>query len=202
MSEDGVDRGKRRFLTALTAGVGTVGIVFAATPFVLSMNPSARARAAGAPVDVDISKLELGQMLVVAWRGKPVYIVNRTKAMLAQLPNNTPLLVDPFSKVQSQQPPYAENVYRARKPEILVVLGVCTHLGCAPSKAFTVGVPSGLGANWPGGFFCHCHGSKYDMSGRVFKNVPAPLNLDVPPYMYLTDTLIRIGSDKKKQGAA
>jgi len=200
MNEKGVDRSKRRFLTALTTGVGAVGVVYAATPFVLSMNPSARARAAGAPVEVDISKLELGQMLTVAWRGKPVYIVHRTQAMLDELPNVNPILVDPFSKVKSQQPPYAENLYRSRKPELLVVLGVCTHLGCAPSKAFKVGPASGLGDDWPGGFFCHCHGSKYDMAGRVFKNVPAPMNLDIPRYMYLTDTQLRIGEDK--QGAA
>ncbi|MHB8454336.1 MAG: ubiquinol-cytochrome c reductase iron-sulfur subunit [Acidiferrobacterales bacterium] len=200
MNEKGVDRGKRRFLTALTTGVGAVGVVYAATPFVLSMTPSARARAAGAPVEVDISKVELGQMLTIAWRGKPVYIVHRTQAMLDQLPKNASLLVDPDSKVASQQPPYADNLYRSRKPELLVVLGVCTHLGCAPSKAFQVGPASGFGDDWPGGFFCHCHGSKYDMAGRVFKNVPAPMNLDVPPYMYLTDTMLRIGDDKK--GAA
>ncbi len=200
MNEKGVDRGKRRFLTALTTGVGAVGVVYAATPFVLSMTPSARARAAGAPVDVDISKVELGQMLTIPWRGKPVYIVHRTQAMLDQLPKNASLLVDPDSKVASQQPPYADNLYRSRKPELLVVLGVCTHLGCAPSKAFQVGPAAGFGDDWPGGFFCHCHGSKYDMAGRVFKNVPAPMNLDVPPYMYLTDTMLRIGDDKK--GAA
>ncbi len=201
MSEEGIDRSKRRFLTALTTGVGAVGVVYAATPFVLSMTPSARALAAGAPVEVDISKLELGQMLVVAWRGKPVYIVNRTQAMLDELPKINSILVDPLSKVQSQQPKYADNLWRSIKPEYLVVLGVCTHLGCAPSRVFTVGPASGLGADWPGGFFCHCHGSKYDMAGRVFKNVPAPMNLAVPPYFYLTDTKLRIGEDKKK-GAA
>lgn len=200
MNEKGVDRSKRRFLTALTTGVGAVGVVYAATPFVLSMTPSARARAAGAPVEVDISKLEFGQMLTVAWRGMPVYIVNRTKAMLDELPKVNSMLVDPLSKVQSQQPKYADNIWRSIKPEYLVVLGVCTHLGCAPSEAFTVGPASGLGDDWPGGFFCHCHGSKYDMAGRVFKNVPAPMNLQVPPYFYLTDTVIRIGEDKK--GAA
>lgn len=199
MSE-GVDRDKRRFLTLLTTGVGAIGAGFAATPFVLSMMPSARARAAGAPVEVDISKLEPGQMLTVEWRGKPVWIVRRTKDMLDRLPGLDSILVDPQSKVTDQQPAYAQNVDRSIKPEILVLVGICTHLGCSPLQKFQVGPVSGLGDDWPGGFFCPCHGSKFDLAGRVYKNVPAPRNLPVPPHMYLSDTRILIGEDKK--GAA
>ena len=199
MSE-GVDRDKRRFLTLLTTGVGAVGVGFAATPFVLSMTPSARAKAAGAPVEVDISKIEPGQMLTVEWRGKPVWIVRRTKEMLATLPALDNVVADPKSKNANQQPSYAVNENRSIKPELLVVVGICTHLGCSPSQKFQVGPASGLGDDWTGGFFCPCHGSKFDLAGRVFKNVPAPSNLPVPPHMFLSDTRILIGEDKK--GAA
>jgi ubiquinol-cytochrome c reductase iron-sulfur subunit len=199
MSE-GVDRDKRRFLTLLTSGVGAIGVGFAATPFVLSMTPSARARAAGAPVEVDISKLEPGQMLTVEWRGKPVWIVRRTKDMLATLPANDKLLADPNSKVTDQQPAYAANETRSIKPELLVLVGICTHLGCSPSQKFQVGPASGMSDDWTGGFFCPCHGSKFDLAGRVYKGVPAPTNLPVPPHMFLSDTRILIGEDKK--GAA
>jgi ubiquinol-cytochrome c reductase iron-sulfur subunit len=199
MSE-GVDRDKRRFLTLLTTGVGAIGVGFAATPFVLSMTPSARARAAGAPVEVDISKLEPGQMLTVEWRGKPVWIVRRTKDMLATLPALDQQLADPESKVADQQPAYAANKTRSLKPELLVLVGICTHLGCSPSQKFQVGPASGMGDDWTGGFFCPCHGSKFDLAGRVFKGVPAPTNLPVPPHMFLSDTRILIGEDKK--GAA
>lgn len=199
MSE-GVDRDKRRFLTLLTSGVGAIGVGFAATPFVLSMMPSARARAAGAPVEVDISKLESGQMLTVEWRGKPVWIVRRTKDMLATLPTLDKLLADPESKVVDQQPAYAVNKTRSLKPEFLVLVGICTHLGCSPSQKFQVGPASGMGDDWTGGFFCPCHGSTFDLAGRVFKGVPAPTNLPVPPHMFLSDTRILIGEDKK--GAA
>ena len=200
MSE-GVDRNKRRFLTRLTTGVGAVGVAFAATPFVLSMTPSARAKAAGAPVEVDISKLEPGQMLTVEWRGKPVWIVRRTKDMLSTLPALDKQLADPGSKNVEQQPNYATNENRSIKPELLVVVGICTHLGCSPSQKFQVGPASGLGDDWTGGFFCPCHGSKFDLAGRVFKNVPAPSNLPVPPHMFLSDTRILIGEDKNKKGA-
>ena len=199
MSE-GVDRDKRRFLTLLTTGVGAVGVGFAATPFVLSMTPSARAKAAGAPVEVDISKIEPGQMLTVEWRGKPVWIVRRTKEMLATLPALDNVVADPKSKNANQQPSYAVNENRSIKPELLVVVGICTHLGCSPSQKFQVGPASGMGDDWMGGFFCPCHGSKFDLAGRVFKNVPAPSNLPVPPHMFLSDTRILIGEDKK--GAA
>ena len=192
MSE-GVDRDKRRFLTLLTTGVGAIGVGFAATPFVLSMTPSARARAAGAPVEVDISKLEPGQMMTVEWRGKPVWLVRRTKEMLDTLPALTDQLADPESKNADQQPGYAKNPGRSRKPELLVLVGICTHLGCSPSQKFQVGPASGLGDDWTGGFFCPCHGSKFDLAGRVFKGVPAPTNLVVPPYVYLSDTRVLIG---------
>jgi len=192
MSE-GVDRDKRRFLTLLTTGVGAIGVGFAATPFVLSMTPSSRARAAGAPVEVDISKLEPGQMMTVEWRGKPVWLVRRTKEMLDTLPALTDQLADPESKNADQQPGYAKNTGRSRKPELLVLVGICTHLGCSPSQKFQVGPASGMGDDWTGGFFCPCHGSKFDLAGRVFKGVPAPTNLVVPPYVYLSDTRVLIG---------
>ncbi len=200
MSDEGVDRGRRRFLTAVTSGVGVVGLGFAATPFVLSMTPSARARAAGAPVEVDISKLEPGQMLTIEWRGKPVWIVRRTKEMLAALPGLDPHLADPASAVTEQQPAYARNPQRSIKPETLVLVGICTHLGCSPSQKFQVGPASGLGDDWPGGFFCPCHGSTFDLAGRVYKNVPAPTNLAVPAHTYLSNTRLLIGVDQ--QGAA
>jgi len=196
MSE-GVDRDKRRFLTLLTTGVGAIGVGFAATPFVLSMTPSARARAAGAPVEVDISKLEPGQMMTVEWRGKPVWIVRRTKDMLATLPALDKQLADPESNNADQQPAYAKNPVRSLKPEVLLLVGICTHLGCSPSQKFQVGPASGMGDDWTGGFFCPCHGSKFDLAGRVFKGVPAPSNLPVPPHMFLSDTRILIGEDKK-----
>jgi ubiquinol-cytochrome c reductase iron-sulfur subunit len=197
---DGVDRDKRRFLTLLTTGVGAIGAGFAVTPFVMSMTPSARAKAAGAPVEVDISKLEMGQMMTVEWRGKPVWIVRRTKEMLESLPGLDKTLADPGSKNTDQQPNYAQNKTRSIKPEVLVLVGICTHLGCSPQQKFQVGPASGLGEEWPGGFFCPCHGSKFDLAGRVYKNVPAPSNLPVPPHMFVTDTKILIGEDNK--GAA
>jgi ubiquinol-cytochrome c reductase iron-sulfur subunit len=202
MSEEGVDRGKRRFLTALTTGVGAVGAVFVATPFVLSMTPSARARAAGAPVEVDIGKLEPGLGLTFEWRGKPVWIVKRTAPMLENLKSKslTAHLADPGS-TREQQPFYAKNDTRSIKPEILVLVGICTHLGCSPSKKFDLGAVSGLGDDWPGGFFCPCHGSKFDLAGRVYKDVPAPTNLVVPPHAYMSSTRIIIGVDKI-EGAA
>jgi ubiquinol-cytochrome c reductase iron-sulfur subunit len=200
MSKEAVDPRRRRFLTIATTGIGLVGTGFAATPFVLSMTPSARARAAGAPVEVDISKIEPGQLLTVEWRKKPVWILRRTPEMLQSLTKDSDLLVDPNSTVTSQQPPYAQNETRSIKPEVLVLVGICTHLGCSPDKRLEAGIASGLGANWPGGFFCPCHGSKFDLAGRVFKNVPAPKNLEVPPYMFLSDSRIVIGEHKK--GAA
>jgi len=199
MSEEGVNPRRRRLL-AITSGLGIVGAAFAATPFVLSMMPSARAKAAGAPVEVDISKLEPGQLLTVEWRGKPVWILRRTRAMLKSLTDVEKLLADPKSGVADQQPSYAQNDARSIKPEILVLVGICTHLGCSPDKRLDAGIASGLGDDWLGGFFCPCHGSKFDLAGRVYKNVPAPTNLVVPPHAYLSDRRIIIGADQK--GAA
>ena len=197
MSE-AVNTGRRQFLTAATVATGAIGAVFAIAPFVASWRPSARAKALGAPVEVDIGKLEPGSMVKVEWRGKAIYLVHRTPQMLAQLKDMAPRLRDPDSE-NSEQPAYAKNPERAIKPEYLVLVGVCTHLGCAPLDRFTPGdVTTGV-ADWPGGFFCPCHGSKFDLAGRVFKDVPAPTNLTVPPYRYLSDTRILIGAD---QGSA
>jgi ubiquinol-cytochrome c reductase iron-sulfur subunit len=184
----------------VTTGLGLVGTAFAATPFVLSMTPSARAKAAGAPVEVDIGKLEPGQLLTVEWRGKPVWILKRTPEMLKALSTIDAKLADPKSEVKDQQPDYAANATRSIKPDIMIVVGICTHLGCSPDKRLEAGAVSGLGADWTGGFFCPCHGSLFDLAGRVYKNVPAPTNLPVPPHKYLTDARVVIGEDQK--GAA
>jgi ubiquinol-cytochrome c reductase iron-sulfur subunit len=197
MADSNVDRGKRRFLVAATSVMGGVAGVAVAVPFVMSMNPSARARAAGAPVEVDISKVEPGMMITIEWRGKPVWIVHRTPEMLASLPKIDSEMVDPKSVVK-QQPDYARNEVRSIKPEYLVLVGICTHLGCSPSQKLAAGLDSGMGGDWPGGFFCPCHGSKFDLAGRVFKGVPAPINLEVPPYAYLSDTRLIVGSDSKE----
>jgi ubiquinol-cytochrome c reductase iron-sulfur subunit len=200
MSEEGVNPRRRRLL-AMTSGLGIVGTVAAITPFVLSMLPSARAKAAGAPIEVDISKIEPGQLLTVEWRGKPVWILDRTPEMLKSLSEDTQMLADPDSTVVSKQPLYAKNATRSIKPALLVLVGICTHLGCSPAQRLQAGSASGLGDNWPGGFFCPCHGSKFDLAGRVFTNVPAPINLEVPPYSYLSDTRITIGVGQKEKGA-
>ncbi len=194
MTEE-VDAGRRHFLTVTTVAVGAVGAAFAAVPFLASWKPSARAKALGAPVEVDISKLEPGSMVKVEWRGKAIFIVNRTPQMLAQLEGVEGRLRDPESN-ESDQPEYARNRARAVKPEYLVLVGVCTHLGCAPLEKFTQGDAT-VEAGWPGGFFCPCHGSKFDLSGRVFKDVPAPTNLPVPPYQFVSDTRIVIGTDSR-----
>ena len=192
---DQVDAGRRQFLTTATIATGAVGAAFAITPFLASWQPSARAKALGAPVEVDITKLEPGALVKVEWRGKAVYIVHRTPQMLAQLKDMAPRLRDPDSN-DSEQPQYAKNPSRAIKPEYLVLVGVCTHLGCAPLDRFTPGdVTTGM-HDWPGGFFCPCHGCKFDLAGRVFKDVPAPTNLTVPPYQFLGDTKIQIGADQ------
>ncbi|MDH3354878.1 MAG: ubiquinol-cytochrome c reductase iron-sulfur subunit [Chromatiales bacterium] len=195
MSNEGVDKGRRRFLTATTVAVGAVGAGYVVTPFVLSMNPSARAQAAGAPVEADISKLEPGQMLTVGWRGKPVWIVRRTEENVTDLSSLDGLLTDPSSEMP-QQPEYAKNVTRSIKEEYSVLVGICTHLGCSPTYRPDIGAADLGGDDWKGGFFCPCHGSKFDLAGRVYSGVPAPKNLEVPPYMFLTDSLILIGADK------
>ena len=194
MTDDRPDFVKRRFLRRATVILGGVGAVFVAAPFVLSMNPGARAKAEGGPVEVDIGRLEDGQALTIEWRRKPVWIVQRTAEMLAGLERNDGILADPASRVASQQPPYALNPYRSIKPEILVLVGICTHLGCVPAQHLAPGTASGLGDEWPGGWFCHCHGSKFDFAGRVFKNVPASTNLVVLPYAFLSDTRLLIGA--------
>jgi ubiquinol-cytochrome c reductase iron-sulfur subunit len=196
MSGDNTNSGRRRFLTAATSVVGAVGMGFVLVPFISSMQPSARARAAGAPVRADISKLEPGQMVRVKWRGKPVWLVRRTQKMLEVLPTLDPQLSDPES-LESIQPPYAQNEYRSIKPEFLVTVGICTHLGCSPTYRPDAGAAD-LGADWEGGFFCPCHGSKFDLAGRVYKGVPAPTNLDVPPHTYLSETELLIGEDDEE----
>lgn len=190
---DDVDLSRRHFLGVATAVTGGVGAVFAAVPFLASWKPSARAQALGAPVEVDVGKLDPGGLLKVEWRGKPVWILRRTEAMLASLPALTDALDDPASE-QPQQPDYATNEARSIRPEVLVVVGSCTHLGCSPIERFDI-APADLGADWQGGFYCPCHGSKFDLAGRVYKSVPAPLNLAVPPHRYLSDSMILIGSD-------
>ncbi len=184
---------RRRWLVA-TAGLGGALTLTALTPFVSSLLPSERAKAAGAPVEVEIDKLAAGDMMIVEWRGKPVWILHRTPEMLAALKKAEPFLADPASE-ERQQPDYATNEYRSRKPELLVAIGICTHLGCSPSKAFDAG-DAALGADWPGGFLCPCHGSTFDFAGRVFKNKPAPTNLEIPPHRYLSDSRLIIGSDE------
>ncbi len=196
MTDDNqVDRGKRRFLIATTTALGGVATLASAVPFVASMMPSQRALATGAPVEVDIGKVELGTKLDVEWQGKPVWIVNRTKEMLATLPTLHDKLVDPGSDVP-QQPAYCKNLTRSIKPEYFVAVGICTHLGCSPTFRKEEGATD-LGPDWSGGFFCPCHGSRFDLAGRVFKGVPAPTNLVVPPYRYLSDSKILIGEDPK-----
>jgi len=188
MSSDVVDSNRRRFLTAGTLVVGSVGVAAAAVPFIESWNPSARARTAGAPVQADISKMQPGQQLIVNWRGKPVWVVRRDKKALATLPKVDDDLRDPDSK-ESIQPSYANNEWRSRKPEYLVVVGICTHLGCSPTY-----VPE-ISADFEGGFICPCHGSKFDYAGRVYQGVPAPTNLTIPPYYFVSEGVVLIGED-------
>jgi len=188
------DPGRRRFLTATTAVVGAIGVAAAAVPFIESWEPSARALAGGAPVEADIGKLEEGQMMSFLWRRKPVWVLRRTKEQLAELPKLNDQLKDPMSQEPQQPPnlPHWDPVQRSIKPEYLVLVGICTHLGCVPDYRPTPG-SSELGASWPGGFFCPCHGSRYDLAGRVMQGSPAPLNLPVPPHFYRSETVIRAG---------
>lgn len=195
MSTEGVDKGRRRFLTAATTVVGAVGAGYAVAPFVMSMMPSARAQAAGAPVEADVSKLEPGQLMTVEWRGKPVWIVHRTEQNLKDLPTLDARLLDPKSEAD-QQPAYAKNELRSREDHkaYAVLVGICTHLGCSPTYRPDI-APADLGPEWKGGFFCPCHGSRFDLAGRVFSGVPAPKNLVVPPYKFLSATQILVGED-------
>lgn len=191
-----VDRRRRRVLVTTALVVGGAGLVASGIPFVASMRPSARARAAGAPVQVDISHIEAGQQIVVAWQGKPVWILRRTPEMLRNLRDERliRMLRDPWSEVKSQQPSYITNDVRALRPEYLVVIGICTHLGCSPNFRPDIAPPD-LGPEWLGGYFCPCHGSRFDLAGRVFKDVPAPINLKIPPHRYLRASTVMVGED-------
>ena len=198
MAENELDQGKRRFLlTATTVATGVAATAAAAVPFVASMMPSERAKAAGAPVEVDVSSLEPGQKVIVEWRGKPVWVVRRTPEMLKMVQADEERVADPDSE-RSQQPQYAKNDYRSLKPEYLVVVGICTHLGCSPVDRLAA-QPEPFASDWRGGFYCPCHGSLFDLAGRVYKNKPAPDNLTVPPYRFVGDTKLVIGEDT--QGA-
>ncbi|NMM75661.1 ubiquinol-cytochrome c reductase iron-sulfur subunit [Acidovorax sp. SRB_14] len=198
MSETPIDSSKRTWLIA-SGCAGAVGGVATAVPFVSTFQPSEKAKAAGAAVEVDISALKPGEKVTVEWRGKPVWIVKRTPEQLAELPKLDGQLADPQSKRNPAEftPEYARNEHRSIKPEILVAVGICPHLGCSPSDRFAPGAQTSLPDDWKGGFLCPCHGSTFDMAGRVFKNKPSPDNLEVPPHMYLTDTRLLIGADKK-----
>jgi ubiquinol-cytochrome c reductase iron-sulfur subunit len=198
MSDQQVDQGRRTWV-AIACGAGAVGGVATAVPFVSTFQPSERARAAGAAVEVDISSLKPGEKVTVEWRGKPVWIVKRTPEQLAALPKIDAQLADPKSarKADELTPEYARNEHRSIKPEILVAVGICSHLGCSPSDKFQPGAQPSLPDDWAGGFLCPCHGSTFDMAGRVFKNKPAPDNLEVPPHMYLSENRLLIGEDKK-----
>lgn len=199
MANDGVNTGRRRFLTVTTSVVGGVGAAIAVVPFIRSWEPSARAKTAGAPVLADISTLEEGQMVMFEWRGQPIWIIKRTKPQLDALPTLDSVLRDPKSDNPEQQPAYAKNEHRSIKPDILVVVGICTHLGCAP-KLYAEIKPEPFDADWKGGFFCPCHKSRFDMAGRVFDGVPAPTNLVIPPYKFSGDNEITIGVNP--EGAA
>ena len=193
MTDHHVNNKRRRMLTIATTGVGLVGAAGMTVPFAGSLLPSERAKAAGAPVEVDISKLESGQQITVEWRGKPVWIIKRSKEMLGFLPGMEGILADPDSRAD-QQPEYAQNIYRSIKEDILVLVGICTHLGCSPKYQPQIGAVS-FDDDWKGGFLCACHGSKFDLAGRVYSGVPAPTNLVVPPHQYLSDTVLLIGAD-------
>jgi len=198
VADDGVDPSRRKFLTTATVVTGAVGAAFAAVPFIASWQPSERARALGAPTELDVSKIDPGQMTIVTWRRQPIYVVRRTPEMLAHLKGHDPLLKDPNSD-DSDQPPYTKNAYRSRLPEILVLIGTCTHLGCLPKQRFEA-ASAEMGAYWPGGFFCPCHGSRFDLAGRVFTGSPASVNLRVPPYEFPNPRTLIVGMDEK--GAA
>ena len=199
MSDAALDKSRRNWI-AVTCGAGAVGGIATAVPFVSTFAPSQRAKAAGAPVQADISALPPGQMMTVEWRGKPVWILHRTPEMLASLKKDEGELADPNSERKTYPiPAYAKNEYRSIKPEMLVVVGICPHLGCSPIEKFQPGAQPSLPADWPGGFLCPCHGSTFDLAGRVFKNKPSPDNLEVPPYMFLSDSSIVVGEDKDKK---
>lgn len=193
MIKQGVDNSKRQFLTTTLTVVGAVGTGYIAVPFLAQMQPSTRAKAAGVPVEIDISKIEPGQLIRVAWRGKPVWVLFRTPEVLQILATDTGKLAD-FNSLESNQPTYSQNKFRSIKPEIFIAVGLCTHLGCSPNFRPEI-APNDLGDEWNGGFFCPCHGSGFDLAGRVIKGVPAPTNLDIPPHRYITETRIIIGEE-------
>ncbi|WP_183167555.1 ubiquinol-cytochrome c reductase iron-sulfur subunit [Azomonas macrocytogenes] len=195
MRDDGENAGRRRFLVAATSVMGAVGIAGAAVPFIKSWLPSAKARAAGAPVKIDIGKIAPGQQVVIEWRGQPIFILRRSEQILRNLEKLPSVLADAESRA-SVQPAYVDPGNRSIRPDILVVIGLCTHLGCAPSFR-PESAPADLGSDWLGGYFCPCHGSRYDLAGRVYKRQPAPLNLPVPPYSYESDDVIVIGADQE-----
>jgi ubiquinol-cytochrome c reductase iron-sulfur subunit len=199
-ADDEVDNSRRKFLTTATSAMGAVGAAFVLVPFVASWQPSERARALGAPVEMDLSKLEPGQMAILTWRKQQIYVVHRTPEMLQLLPNHDARLKDPKSE-KSDQPDYTKNAIRALTPEWLVLIGICTHLGCLPKQRFAAGE---LGPDWPGGFFCPCHGSRFDLAGRVFDGSPASVNLRIPPYTIEGNTKLIVGVDasEKNKGAA
>ena len=198
MSNDAMDPGRRTWI-GIACGAGAIGTVATAVPFVSSFAPSERAKAAGAAVEVDISGLKVGEMVTVEWRGQPVWILKRSPEQIASLKATDALLADPQSKRNQGEltPEYARNEYRSRKPELLVAVGICSHLGCSPTAKLQPGAQPSLPDDWQGGFFCPCHGSTFDLAGRVFKNKPAPDNLQVPPHMYLSDSKLLIGEDKQ-----
>lgn len=196
MSQDGVNKSRRTLLVGTTTALGAVGAGFVAVPFVKSWNPSERAKAAGAPAKVDVSKLESGAMIVVEWRGKPVFVTRRTEETLGLLESLNPKLKDPDNGNKEQQPAYADNLYRSRDPELSVILGVCTHLGCAPTY-FPEVKPETFDNDWKGGYYCPCHGSRFDLSGRVYNGSPAADNLVIPPYSYESDNVVIIGVDEE-----
>lgn len=200
MAEQGVNHGRRRFLTATTAVVGGVGGVFAAVPFIKAWQPSARAQSAGAPVIADISKLEVGARVIQQWRGQPVWIVRRTPEVVQTLSSLDEQLRDPGSENLDQQPEYARNATRSRRPDVAVIVGICTHLGCSPTF-FPEMLPQPFDSEWKGGFYCPCHNSRFDMAGRVYQNVPAPANLRVPPHYFIDDNTILIGLDADPKAA-
>jgi len=194
MSEDKANNSRRRFLTGAVGVVGGIGAAYVAVPFLAYWNPSARTRAAGAPVEVDTSTMQPGQKVNVTWRGQPVWVIPRSESAIDSLAGHDDVLSDPDSAVASQQPAYAQNMYRSVEPEFFVVVPICTHLGCIPSF---MPQPGSLDTNWPGGFFCPCHGSKFDNAGRVYAGVPAPTNLEVPPYRLADDGVIVVGEDQE-----
>ena len=194
MDNKEINQGRRRFLTLATAGAGAIAAAGVATPLVASWFPSERAKAAGASIEVDVSKIEAGQLTIAEWRGKPIFVLHRTPAQLKDLPSLDSVLADPDSTVD-QQPEYCKNPTRAIKEKIWVAIGICTHLGCSPTYRPDVGAADLGGGSWKGGFFCPCHGSKFDLAGRVYAGVPAPTNLVIPPYKYLNDNVILVGED-------